>query len=484
MSQSNSRLVAIHSSDKEIPPATALLTRTSYLIFGLLLMYVFTVMFVRNVSDLRLKLFIGGFFVLFFWCGSYYRQWINRVLNNIRLSHILLLAMAIRLAWVLSSGVEQTSDFASYDADARQIADGGKWINILRSSGAPLFYALHFKIFGHWPLVPQISLALLSTLQIYLVHGLASRTLGNINAGKIAALVMTFWPEHIIYNNLLCTEVPFSTLTLLAIWLLWPDARGYAWRVFLSGICLGAANWVRPNAPIFLVAMLLFVLLQKRYSASIWNRIRPAIIGFVGFAIMLMPIIFLNYRDFGIISIIPSQCSGNNLMFGTNLASHGNYYEPDCELVESEAARRGCPPNMNPCLFRNQIAREISISRLKDRPFQILGMAVSRKIPELWGYPAGLFWSFETSRFKDIYIAVFHAALAYQVIILGLSAWIVLRHRRFFTVMDERWIYVAAVLLVTLSHVILEVQPRYHHACLPILAICVGAYARLIGTNP
>ena len=45
---------------------------------------------------------------------------------------------------------------------------------------------------------------------------------------------------------------------------------------------------------------------------------------------------------------------------------------------------------------------------------------------------------------------------------------------------DERWIYAAAALLATISHVLLEVQPRYHFGYLPIFAICIGSYGSLL----
>jgi len=466
-----------NSHGSRIDPA-ATLTWWTYLAFSLMLIYVFLVMITININDSLLRLIIVGFIGLFFLAWKYRFNTIGRALNNVRLSHILLLAVAIRLAWVLTSGVEQTTDFAGYDADAWQIANGEKWFSILRPAGAPIFFAVQYWIFGHITLIPQISLALLSTLQIYLVYDISSRTLADKNAGKIAAAVMTLWPEHIIYNNLLCTEVPFTTLVLLSVWLLWSDTRGYTWRVLLAGICLGTANWVRPNAPIIFAAMLAFLLLRKQGPLSIWNRGRAALAGLAGFAVMIAPIAYLNYQDNGSISLIPTKRSGYNLMYGTNLVSHGNYYDPDNNLVDAEALRRGGRPGMESYIFRDQIAGEIGLARLKEQPLKILRMAVCRKIPNLWGNPATLIWSFETSRFKDYYYRVYLAAMIYNVIILCLSGWAVLRRRKLFAILDERWIYVAAVLLATLSHVILEVQPRYHHAFLPVFAMCIGAFAR------
>jgi hypothetical protein len=461
----------------------AWIRRLSYLAFGLMLAYVFAILLINYTYGLTEKLKLLGLLGLCWLGWKYSGEKLRQLLGRVRISPIIILALLIRLAWVLSSGVVQTSDFAGYDEDAWKIANGGKWFGVFRTSGAPIFYALHYWIFGHYPLLPQISLALLSTLQVYLVYDLTNRVLGDKNAGKIAALALAFWPEHILYNNLLCTEVPFATLILWSVWLLWSDARWYAGRIFLAGVCLGMATWVRPNAPIFLAAVLAFVMLKKVGATPLWTRTRLALGGLAGFALLTAPIVYLNYRDAGIISAIPSQQSGYNLMFGTSVAERGRWNEADCEILKAELSRRERPPGMNHFVFTNQVAREIGLNRLKTQPLSILYTAVRYKIPELWGLPAGLCWSLETSRLKANYYTICYLAVFYHGVMVALCAWIVLRHGRLFAPLDQRWIYILAVLLATMSHLILEVQGRYHHGYLPILAICIGGYACSLSTR-
>jgi hypothetical protein len=465
------------------PPESAL-AWLAYTAFGALFLYVLAAMIAAHLNYAQITL-IAALLSLGFVAWKYCRQTIGAALNRIELSHIMLAAAALRLAWVLLSGIEQTSDFAGYDAYAMQIVKRGVFLSVIWAPGASIFFALQYWLFGHIPLIAQSSLALLSTSQIYLVYGITRRTLDDKNAGKLAAIVLALWPEHIIYNNVLCTEVPFTTLVLLSIWLLWPEGRRFTWRALLSGACLGAAHWVRPTAPLFLVPVLLLLLLGKQRPASIWDRGRMVVAVVAGFAVLLGLLIYYNYRDLGIMSVTSNKRSGYNLLFGTNFISHGFYNEADIKLVGQEGLRRGIPPGKNSYYARDRaaylaydrIARELAIARIKEHPLRVLHMAIVYKIPEMWGYPAGLIWSFEKSRFSEYYYIFAHTALIYNIMALGLCAWAVLRHRKYFATMDERWACAAALLIAVLSHVVLEVQPRYHHPFLPILAICIGAYA-------
>ena len=312
--------------------------------------------------------------------------------------------------------------------------------------GAPLFYALHYALFGRHPLVPQISLAFLSALQVWLVFDIVARTtkrldqkrldknsplpLGEgpgVRAGKIAACVLTFWPEHIFYNNLLCTEVPYATLTLLAVWLMRSDRPNSIYRVFLAGSILGAANWVRPTAPLMLIALVFFILLNGPDKLLFRKRIRPALAAIAGFAVLLLPILYLNDRDLGLLSAVASKKSGFNLMYGTNAEHRGFWNVPDTELVEADLARRSCPAGMDVNVYRDRLAREIGIARLKEHPSGVLKLAVCDKIPCLWSYPAFLLWSFDTSSYKDYYEPAAALSFYFHLTAMCLAGFAVLR---------------------------------------------------------
>jgi hypothetical protein len=423
-------------------------------------------------------------------------KWLGRGIDYVPIGAIIILALLLRLAWALGSGVTQTTDFAGYDGHALAIAQGGPWIYFVHPPGASVLYAIPYALFGHAVWMNQCLLALLSTLQVVLVYDIARRILNGPRSGKIAALVLAFWPEHIIYNNLLCSEVPYATFALLAVWLLAHrtgfqpvQERGAGCQpalqntrrtslklVLLAGIALGLANWVRATAPLLLAAAAIYLLVKKNGEETFRRRINYAAALAGGFLLPSLVLAVLNYRDHGAFSIASSQRSGYNLLFGTSIEDEGIYNEADEKLVNEEIARRGIPPGADPDRFKDRVARQLGLWRLRQEPLEILSMAIQKKFPHLWGYPAYLKWSFETSRYAGWYDPVFNTALIYHLVMLGLTVLAVMSRRAWFSIWDERWILAAAAVLATLSHLVLEVQPRYHHAYLPVFALCIAGF--------
>jgi hypothetical protein len=438
------------------------------------------------------------------------------VLDRLPLPAILIVALGMRLFWVFFSGVTQTSDFLEYEEMTATIAQGGAWLDPSKSTGASILYAPLYVIFGRNPLWPQILQAFLSTLQILLAYFIARRTSGGERAGKIAALALTLWPEHLFYVNIICSDVPFSTLVLAAVWLLWSDRRGYWLRVFAAGIILGMAAWVRPNAMITLTAFVAFLLLRNPGKAGTRESLAPAKpvprpgpksvplmsrisknlrkgnwprrAGFgaaaaVGFFLLTLPILCINYRDRGELSVTIAKRTGFNLMFGANVKHQGKYNDEDLRLLEAECAKRERPPKLDKVTFQNNVALEIANRRFREHPLEILAMAVRYKISEIWAGPGDLYWCFATSRYYESFYSAGNYAAYYHLVAITLAAAVVFRHRSLFSVMDERWIYAAFALLTTASHLLVEVRPRFHHAFLPFFAICIGAYALSLGQS-
>ena len=172
---------------------------------------------------------------------------LGKFLDLLSWKHIFLAALAIRLAWVLFSNVQQTSDFAGYDRMAREILDGKYIINPTKPTGASIFFSLHYLLMGYNPIFPQISIAILSTIQVVLVYSILVHVTSDRQAGLFGGLLLALWPEHILYTNLLGSDVLFSTAILTATWLLsiryrtnWISPSVLA---FVAGICLGIANF-------------------------------------------------------------------------------------------------------------------------------------------------------------------------------------------------------------------------------------------------
>jgi hypothetical protein len=404
------------------------------------------------------------------------------ILDRLSLAHLFLIALSIRLAWVVTSDVEQTSDFHNFDQIAREFLDEGFFFQPAGVPvGATLIFSWIYRLFGTNPLYPQLMLGLASTLQVLLIYKLAAVCTANRRAASVSALVLALYPEHFLYTNLLGTDVLFSTLVCAAVVVLGMNIpyglhglRVSPAAAFLSGALLGAAHWIRLTTPLFVLASLLFLLLRP--DRNLRARLGEGLFLCLGFAITVSPIAAFNHSTIGVLSINSSHTSGWSLLVGTNLASRGMFNMADYRLYQQEMRKRGGPKKgEHDALFADRVARNMGLMRIAANPLPIVKMAVIEKVPRLWARPAMLGWSVETSRLAPIKTIVYMLAAGWHGLIVAL-AWTALLLRGWMG--SVRWdasqIYLWGALLTTVAHALLEVQPRYHHMFLPLLCLCVG----------
>ena len=387
-------------------------------------------------------------------------------------------ALATRLVWVLASDVTQTSDFGAYDRMAREISAGRYLVDPIRPIGPSIVFALHYLVFGYVPLAPQLTLALLSTAQVLLVYSLLLNTTGSRPAALLGATVLAVWPEHVLYVNLLGSDVLFSTLVLVAAWLLTLTSGARPGRdiavVLAAGMVLGSSHWVRNTALAFMLASLLFLALHDGWR---FKRRAAALAALsTGFLLPVLPLMYLNYVTIGFPSPIASQVGGGwSLFVGANSASLGMWNKQDEVLIDGLVAARMPLEREHRAIVRNRIATEMALQRIREQPGLYMWTILRHKISLLWARAAEVSWSVRTSRFGAgepwvrVIVNIFHAIAAVASVV-GLACGAVRRQYAW----DVRQILFWAALFTTGVHCVFEVQPRYHHMFLPTLAIAIG----------
>jgi 4-amino-4-deoxy-L-arabinose transferase-like glycosyltransferase len=403
-----------------------------------------------------------------------------RMVSRLNWKSLFLLALGLRLAWVAGTaclGKEQVSDFARYDEMAVEILKGMYLISPEKPTGTPLFLAAHYLIFGHHPLLPLLSIALLSSLQVLLIYGLTLNVLRDKAVALAASFLLAVWPEHVLYTNLLGSDVLFSFCILSGCWLLsFPGLN--ARSLILAGFLVGLSHWIRPTAPIFLAAAAVFTLsVRGRWP----RRVAMTALLTTGFLAAVTPIIVLNQRTLGVPSPLSSQQGGWSLLVGTNTESHGQYNLEDSRLLNEEMARRQPRPDENPAIFQDRVARDLALERIRTRPLRHIQLALCSKIPTLWGSSANLGWSLAGTRgIEQFKLGITWASTLYYWAMLLLAT---------AAIFSRRWprpnswnaltVYGMAALAITFVHAFMEVQPRYHFMFLPFLAIL--AATQLVG---
>ena len=159
--------------------------------------------------------FVVGFFsIVTFWTKK------GRVSKeSIFLKDLFIIALAIRLIWVIASyffyikatGIPfefATADAMGYHDEAVWLA-GEKWSITwnyyfgpdstgISDVGYPLYLTVIYKLFGPVVIIPRIIKALISAFTCVLIYKLASRSFGE-ETGRIAGIMTALMPNLIIY---------------------------------------------------------------------------------------------------------------------------------------------------------------------------------------------------------------------------------------------------------------------------------------------
>ena len=118
-----------------------------------------------------------------------------------------MVAIVLRVGWMLAGEVRLDTDFLVYDQIAMGILRRELWIEPWTAAGAPIIFAAHYFLFGHDTLWPLLSIVAVSSLQVLLVFDILKTETGNRTIANIGAILLTVWPEHLLYVNLLGTDV-------------------------------------------------------------------------------------------------------------------------------------------------------------------------------------------------------------------------------------------------------------------------------------
>lgn len=404
---------------------------------------------------------------------------------GLRLRTVLLLALGLRLLWVLTAGVEQTTDFAHYDAMALDLVEGRYVLAPDKPTGPSWFLAAHYSLAGHVPLLPQITQSVLAVLQVAMTADMARRATKSRETGCVAGLILAVWPEHIFYVSLLGSDVLFATLILTAIWSIGRVGWMSPARAGAAGLALGLAHWMRPTAVLFLVSMLALLFVGLERSTPLRRRLAVGAALMSGFAACILPLAFINAQMIGVPSPFPAQLGGQSLLFGSSLEHQGQWNEDDWLRLRNEVAVRPSPAGRHPAVVLDQTARALALERVASAPGAVLVNALTFKQRNLWAQPAAISWAVLPSRYAGAYRILYGTALVFHAALLMLSAAGLLGPvRRLAVLHGEFVVYAFAGCLTAIAHAVIESQSRYHHMFLPFFAICAAVHLARVRANP
>lgn len=337
--------------------------------------------------------------------------------RKIILGLILLGALLIRIAWILSINSIPISDFRIIYESGSHFLDG----NYSAFKGTSyiarfphltmlvLYFAFMQKLFTYPLIAIKIFNALFSTLNVLFIYLIAKEVFNSEKKGLWGAFITALYPPLIAYVAVYCTEnmaIPFYLASVYYFILVIKDKKKNTW-LLLSAVLLSIGNLFRMVAPVMVIAYLMYLFIYVKRELK--EKGRSALYILAGF---LIPLILvsnflraLNITEFQLWK--GSESSWNSVLKGTNIESGGRWNEEDAALPDKydgdyEKVEKA--------------AKEIIKHRLTSTPKGELAKFYTRKYIFQWieGDFSGTYWAKLGVEEKDIKIDLEKNAVVYM----------------------------------------------------------------------
>ncbi len=254
--------------------------------------------------------------------------------NSIWLFSILLLALALRIAALLSLKDSIYYNYLLYDENvyhtwAVKIARAD-YSSFIIHDFAPLYAWVMggiYKLISPDFFYVRIFNIILGVITCYIIY-LAGRELKDVPTGLVAAFMAGIYKPFIFFNITIhkttLSVFLFAILVWLFIYLLKKDSLI---KVVCAGLCTGLLINVRSNAIVIIPVIIFFILKRGYVQKSSVKQLSLIFLMFcIGNIAALAPFGIINYKMTKEISVMPS--GGFNLYIGNNTVNSEPYYRP------------------------------------------------------------------------------------------------------------------------------------------------------------
>ena len=377
----------------------------------------------------------------------------------------------LRLALIFALPIDQYSDSLWYYARGLSIASGGGYseggiATAYWPPGWPGFLGLVFWLFGPSPVVGKMANLALAAMIFPIAFGLGSAIFADRLVGRLTVLMLTIYPNQIGYVPILATELFYTTLLLLAIFIL---VRSHSLlSLVLSGIVFGIAALAKAQT-VFIPAVLFavwWVFAERRPRLSSWI-VRAALV-YTAMAIVVAPWTVRNYMVFGEFVLISTN-GGGTLLSGNNPSASGDY-------TENDALVKQVPNDVAGQVANDRLATSLALKWIRENPIDFI-ILIPRKIWRLWAPDGESEWSYQAGyKWYDEYWIFFRSVRvlnqAYYALLIGLfllsAIYFLHRHRMMSPYAVTGYTLVA---YFTAISIVFSGQSRFHFPLMPWVAI-------------
>ena len=384
----------------------------------------------------------------------------------------LVAALAVRLCWVLFVEARPIDDFGWYYDRAVDLAAGrGLTVQGVPTAywpvGYPLLLAGLFVLTGPSLLAAKLLNVALGVGIVWLSYRIARRLFSSQAAGRMALLLLAFYPNHIAYTSLTASETPFLFLMLLGCLILLRKKHRLR-DDGLAGIVFGLGCLTKPTM-LFVPAVFFGLSLLSRFR---WPTVARGLVVYGALGLVILPWCVRNYEVFGRPVFIVTS-GGINLLIGNNPLANGGYgrVDPVSEALVVAEKDEGA---------REIVARTIARRYIQEHPGRTIGLVPSR----LWHLYAkdveGIYWNELAGGAEEgpvagrpFFVLKILAELYYLVILAMFAAWLL---RAPFPWPAQSALGLGLIVYFTLVMMPLFGSSRFHFVLVPCFAWYAGAW--------
>lgn len=298
-----------------------------------------------------------------------------------KLSHILLLGLALRVLWAVLVPVSPVSDSVVYDVLAQRISAGHgySWPNgspaIYWAVGTSAIYSAVYSAFGHSYAAVAVTNIVMGTLLILAVHALA-KTRFDDRIARLAAFLVAVWPSWIAFSSVLSSELPSTLLVAAGMAVIMSRWQSFPLRTSLGSALLVAGAFVRPTIlPLIVFVPVFDALLAGRWRSAVLAGLLAAIIG----AAALTPWAMRNDAHFGK-PVLVSANFGSNLWMGNNPDTTGGYMRTPDDLPKGR-------------VMQDEILKQRALKFIAEDPIRYLQLCLRRSYLAFNRETIGVVWN-------------------------------------------------------------------------------------------
>jgi len=408
----------------------------------------------------------------------------QKTLDFIKKYHYLLIIFAgiiLRLCWIFIIPTFPETDFMWYHVKGMELSEGKGFLNgvypyytgtpgvptAFRPIGYPGTLALLYLVFGTNFIVGKLFNVLLSTLIMLLTYRLAKQFF-NVKIALITLILYAFSPLAIAYNSIHCSEVLFSAILILSIYLFFNKNNPV-----LIGLTIGYLTLIRPIGVFIPLIFAFFMFIKK--DLKLKKKITYIVSFAIAVGVVLAPWLIRNYIVFG--EPVFSTNGGYVIYVNNNDYATGSWSNP-YKYPDSPLAKYKTDTGFDE-IATHKVGKELAYKWIKENPTKFIKLAFKRIANSYWYKTDDIMWSLTTDintwhpitpfaviveklLYRPFYFIVF------AFIILALYRFLRYRKTDFTTFILFIFAYFNAMMFV------LEGNPRYVFPLHPIYTIGVA----------